>query len=118
LLKGLNQLSPARLILLGAAIIAVYFLASGAVTAIRAHQLRQEESRLRADIADLRERYERLEALKQYLQSDEYVEAVAREQLGLVRKGETGIVVISTAPPPADATGSEPPALWWDVLIR
>jgi hypothetical protein len=67
---------------------------------------------------DLERRYDRLTALKEYLNSDEYIEAIAREQLGLVRKGETGFVAISTVPSPTPAPGEEPPSLWWDVLIR
>jgi cell division protein FtsB len=100
------------------AFMALYFVAGGALNAIRTHQLRQEESRIEADIHDLEGRYERLMALKDYLNSDEYIEAVAREQLGLVRKGETGFVAISTVPSPTPAPGEDAPALWWDVLIR
>jgi cell division protein FtsB len=116
--KRLPRISAANVILFMAAVIAVYFLATGAVNAIRAHQLRQEEGRLEADIADLQARYGRLEALKGYLNTDEYIEAVAREQLGLVERGETGIVVISTVPAPTPAPDEESPTLWWDVLIR
>ncbi len=101
-----------------AALIAVYFLMTGAVNAIRAHQLRQHEHRLQQDIQDLQSRYDRLQALKDYLNSDEYVESVAREELGLVMRGEEGIVAISSAPAPTPAPGENEPSLWWDVLIR
>jgi len=116
--KRFPRISTARLILVGTALIAVYFLVTGAVSAIRAHQLRQQESRLEADIQDLQTRYERLQALKDYLNSDEYIESVAREELGLVKKGEQGIVVISSAPAPTPAPDQGEPSLWWDVLIR
>jgi hypothetical protein len=66
----------------------------------------------------MRARHERLEALKEYLNSEEYIETVAREQLGLVREGETGFVAISTVPVPTPGAGQAPPELWWDVLIR
>ena len=98
--------------------IAVYFLVTGGVNAIRAHQLRQQEDRLQADVQDLQTRYDRLQALRDYLNSDEYVESVAREELGLVKKGEEGIVVISSAAAPTPAPGEGEPSLWWDVLIR
>jgi cell division protein FtsB len=97
---------------------ALYFIAAGTLNAVRSHHLRQEEDRVKADIRDLEARYERLTALKDYLNSDEYIESVAREQLGLVRKGETGFVAISTVPSPTPAPGEEQPSLWWDVLIR
>ncbi|HSP55008.1 MAG TPA: septum formation initiator family protein, partial [Dehalococcoidia bacterium] len=91
---------------------------TGAANGIRGHQLRQQESRLHQDIGDLQQRYDRLQALKDYLNSDEYIESVAREELGLVKKGEQGIVVISSAPAPTPAPGDAEPSLWWDVLIR
>jgi len=116
--KRFPKISTARLIVLGTALIAVYFLATGGVNTIRAHQLRQQEDRLQADVQDLQARYGRLQALRDYLNSDEYVESVAREELGLVKKGEEGIVVISSAPAPTPAPGEAEPSLWWDVLIR
>lgn len=116
--KRLPRISTTRIIILVAALFVVYFVVSGALNAVRSHQLGQEETRLQADIDDLNSRYGRLTALKDYLNSDEYIEAVAREQLGLVRKGETGFVAISTQPTPSPAPGEDEPALWWDVLIR
>ena len=102
------------------ALAVVYFLITGGFNAVRSHQLAQEEDRLQHEIAGLQHRYERLEALREYLNSDEYLEYVAREQLGLVREGETGIVVISTVPTPGPAPGQESAGseLWWDTLIR
>jgi cell division protein DivIC len=116
--KRLPTLSTTRVIILVAALFAVYFVVSGALNAVRSHQLSEEEQRLRADMNDLDSRYDRLLALKDYLNSDEYIESVAREELGLVRKGETGFVAIATQPSPTPAPGEEEPALWWDVLIR
>lgn len=105
------------------AVIAGYFLITGATTALRSSQLNEREDRLRAEITDLEERYGRLEALREYLDSAEYIEAVGREQLGLVREGETSIVVIPAAPPEAEdaAADGEAPVegeLWWETLIR
>lgn len=100
------------------AVAIVYFLINGAVNTVRSHQLHREENQLRSDIEQLESRYQRLEALKEYVNSDEYIEAVAREQLGLVREGETGFVVISTVPTPTPAPEQGEPELWWDLLIR
>jgi cell division protein DivIC len=116
--KRFPQITAVRVIVAVTAVMALYFVAGGALNSIRSHQLEQEESRLKADIRDLEGRYERLTALKEYLNSDEYIESVAREQLGLVRKGETGFVAISTVPSPTPAPDEEQPSLWWDVLIR
>jgi cell division protein FtsB len=101
------------------ALIVGYFLVTGATTALRTSRLSEREDRLEAEIAGLQQRYERLEALRQYLGSAEYIEAVAREQLGLVSEGEISIVVISTAPSPTpDPDAPEEDELWWQALIR
>ena len=60
------------------AVIAGYFLVTGATTALQSRQLSEREDRLQAEISDVQERYQRLEALRQYLDSNEYTEAVAR----------------------------------------
>ncbi len=115
--KRLLHFSGTRLILLGASGMVVYFLASGATNLVRSQQLTQEESNLQSQIGDLESRYERLIALEAYLESDEYIEAIAREQLGLVKPGETAFIAIPTQPSPAPEPGSATD-LWWEVLIR
>lgn len=116
--KHLSKISTTRLILAITVLIVVYFLTVGVVHTVRSHQLGQREDSARAEIEQLLARHQRLEALKDYLNSDEYIEAVAREQLGFVREGEIGFVAISTVPAPTPAPGQAPPELWWDVLIR
>lgn len=106
------------LVLAVTALVVAYFLVGGAFNAIRSYQLRQQEDQLRQEIRTLEDRYRELTALRQYLDSDEYIEAVAREQLGLVRKGETGIIALSTEPSPTPSPDDDDPALWWDILIR
>lgn len=100
------------------ALVVAYFIVGGAFNAIRSHQLRQQEAQLRSEIRDLQARYQELTALRDYLDSDEYIEAVARERLGLVRRGETAIVAIPTQPSPTPAPDDPGPELWWDILIR
>ncbi len=115
--KRLPRFSATRLILLAAACMVVYFLASGAANLVRSHQLTQEEGSLQSQIDDLESRYERLVALEEYLESDEYIEAIAREQLGLVKPGETAFIAIPTQTSPSPEEGAETD-LWWEVLIR
>ncbi len=100
------------------AVIVGYFLVTGATTALRSGQLSDREDRLRVEITELENRYERLQALREYLDSEEYIEAVAREQLGLVRDGETSIVVISTVSSHTTDAGEPEKELWWERLIR
>ncbi len=118
MLKHIPRISSTRIVLGVTAIIVGYFLVMGAVTALRSSQLSDREDQLQAEIAELEQRYERLEMLGEYLGSDAYLEAVAREQLGLVREGENGIVVISTAPSSADPDAPEESELWWQMLTR
>lgn len=100
------------------AVVVVYFLATAAFNFIRTEQLSRQEDQLRAEVETLQRRHERLEALRDYLNSDEYIETVAREQLGLVRKGETAFAAISTVPAPTPAPGEPRSELWWETLIR
>jgi cell division protein DivIC len=115
-LKLFSGFSATRIVFLGAGLLVVYFLASGAFNLVRSHQLSGEEARLQSEIDDLESRYERLRALEDYLNSDEYIEAVAREQLGLVKPGETAFIAIPTQPSPTPAAGESD--LWWETLIR
>ncbi len=117
--KPLPKLSTTRLILAATALVVVYFLAAGVLNLIHSQQLRQQETGLEADIQQIQQHYQRLQDLRQYLSSDQYIETIARQQLGLVQEGETGFVIISTLPPPTPAPGEEAdPELWWDVITR
>jgi cell division protein FtsB len=85
------------------------------------YRLAQEEERLRRDIAVLDQEHGQLVAVRDYLESDEYVEDVARRVLGLVRPGETLVIVSSSAPPVATATPSANIGIgagpWWKDLF-
>ncbi|MEE8369617.1 MAG: septum formation initiator family protein [Dehalococcoidia bacterium] len=117
--KHLPHLSAARLILAATTLVVVYFLVAAAFNLIRSQQLDQQQAALETDIQSLQERYERLQGLQSYLDSDQYIEAMARQQLGLVQEGEPGFVIISTLPTPSPIPGEEDqPQLWWDVLTR
>lgn len=116
--KRLPKISAGRIVLAVTALVVAYFLVGGAFNAVRSQQLRDQKGQLRAEVQGLQQRYRELEALQRYLDSDEYIESVAREQLGLVRRGETGIVAIPSQPSPIPEPGTADPELWWDVLIR
>jgi cell division protein FtsL len=116
-LKGFAHLTSAKIIFGVTALIVVYFLVIFAGSRFRAEQADNQRSQLQHDIADMKARYERLQSLEQYLQSDEYVEKAAREQLGLVMPGETGIVILPTQPSPAPVDGSAP-GNWWDSITQ
>ena len=85
--------------LLATAVVVVYLIFTTASNAIQSVQLGQDEDHLRDEVQGLEERYYRLSALRDYLNSDEYIEWVARSELGLVGAGETGITVLSASTP-------------------
>jgi cell division protein FtsB len=76
-------------------IVAVVLLAAslagfGVRESIRVWQLRQELRALEADVSTLIERQKRLEEIAERLRSDPaYLEKLAREEMGMVREGET-----------------------------
>ncbi|MEO6197085.1 MAG: septum formation initiator family protein [Dehalococcoidia bacterium] len=115
--KRLTRISTGRVIFMCTALIVIYFLGTFAMNLIQSQQLNDEEARLLAEIEDLSSRYERLQKLEVYLNSDAYIEAIAREQLGLVKEGEVSFVAISTVPTATPAPGEEPP-LWWQAIAR
>ncbi len=68
---------------------------------------------MRQEIAALEWEAEQLGALAAYLDSDEFIERVAREELGLVRPGEEAFA-ISAPPRPGLAITRSP---WWANLL-
>jgi len=94
---------------------------------IHNYQLHQDEAQIRRDIAGLDRDHAQLVAVRDYLKSDEYIEDQARRILGLVRPGET-LVVVSGAPlhgesstatgtTPGPLAGHTPGAAWWKDLF-
>jgi cell division protein FtsB len=85
------------------------------------YRLSRDENELRSDIARLDQEHQQLVAVRDYLKSDEYIEDIARRILGLVRPGETLVIVSSSAPPAATATpaidDNAPPGPWWQDLF-
>lgn len=112
---------PLLPLILAAALLAAGFLAlSTTRNAVRNYQLRQDERDLRAELRQLDADREQLTAVHDYLESDEYIEDVARRVLGLVRPGET-LVIVSGSEVAASSTSPAPgPSLarpWWKDLF-
>jgi len=87
---------------------------------IRSHQLHHDRAAIERDIASLENHRSSLQAIREYLQSDEYLEQVARRELGLVRPGETLVIVSSSDPSPTPTSTPRAPdaprASWWKEL--
>ena len=84
---------------------------------LRNYHLRQEEQVIRTELLELERDQQQLEGIRRYLESDEYIEDVARRTLGLVKPGETLVVVSGEAPAPASAPTPAADAPWWKSLF-
>ena len=117
---------PLTPLVIGAAALAITYL--GFTTAryvVHEYSLSEDQAQLRREINQLDRDHQQLIAVREYLKSDEYIDDVARRVLGLVRPGETLVVVSSSAPPrpaaPPAATAPSPvrtpAAEWWKDLF-
>lgn len=121
---------PLTPLVIGAAALAITYLAfTTGRYVVHEYNLRENQAQLRREILQLDRDHEQLVAVRDYLKSDEYIQDAARRVLGLVRPGETLVVVSSSAPPPAvvPATTPSAPSLpsaartpvaeWWKDLF-
>ncbi len=71
------------------------------------YQIKAEETRLETELANSQKQHIDLQARLAYVQSDAYVEEIARTQLKWAREGEMVVVVMATpqAQPQAGADG-------------
>jgi len=111
------RLTLTRVVFLLAAVVVGYFLINAGQDTLLSHHLTREEGQLQRQIDQLQGQEARLQALRGYLQTDEYVEGVAR-RLGLVRPGERLVIVSSTVPatPTPTPGGNVSTAPWWEQL--
>ncbi len=83
-------------------------------TAAQSYRLREAERELLVQVQDLRQQRAELEGLAAYLESDEYIEAFARQQFGLVKPGET---LVEVDAPPGAAGTRKAGERWWEALF-
>jgi len=93
------------------------------------YQIKNEAVRLEKEVAAAQARRQALEGRLNYVQSDAYVEEIARTRLKWAREGETVVVVMATpqaAPPsPSDNQSVSPNGLvpqspwqaWWFLFF-
>lgn len=85
------------------------------------YQLRREAARLARDRDALRRQNAQLREEIRLLDTPEYIERIAREQLGLVRPGEIAVILVRPTPAPAPAPtpqDGERRTSWWSRLLR
>ena len=84
--------------------------------AVQGYEMRQEARAIQQRIEQLKQENRRLSRELDYLKSDEYIEKVAREELGLVRPGDVPVVMVppdgqraqSTLPTPSPTPAPTP----------
>ncbi len=118
----LPHLPLMTIVLVAVLLAAGYFTFTTGRYVIHNYQARAEERDLRAELVQLERDRAELVSVRDYLKSDEYIEYVARRTLGLVRAGETLVVVSGNDPVPTPASDTPrgertPPAVWWRALF-
>ena len=126
-MNWLRGMSPSRILVFLVVPLLLYFGLGTGSWALREYQQRQEETRLKQEIATERAKYDALKAQKDYLQSDEYVEKAAREELNLIKTGERAVVVLAPPSQPGalNEAGQKPRKAearpnwqrWWDLFF-
>jgi cell division protein FtsL len=104
-------LTPRKILIVAALFIIAYFGFAIFGNAIQRYELDREQRQLGQEIAALEEQQRRLEALRAYMLTDEFIERAAREQ-GLARPGDTSVIVV--APTPEADRQYKPGAPWWE----
>lgn len=81
-------------LLLSIPILAYLALAVGS-KALELYRLQERSAEIRQEIRQLQDKNEGLQRQIAYLRSDPSVEGIARQQLGLVRPGDTAVTLVS-----------------------
>ena len=118
-MRWFARLPLTRILILLAAVVVGYFVFSAVGGTLLSQRLDRDEQRLQREIEELRAQEAELLAIREYLQTEEYLEGVARRVLGLVRPGETLIIVSSSVTPvptPEGAPGDNESRTWWEEL--
>jgi cell division protein FtsB len=112
----LPTFGPAHVVLVLALVLIALFVYASAQTAARSYQLREDQRALTVEVEELRADRAELTGLLHWMQTDEYAELLARQQLGLAHPGEM-IVEVDAPETPVDDT-QEPGEAWWELLLR
>jgi len=104
-------LSVQRVVVATALFIVVYSSFTIAANAARRYQLTTQTRQLQQTVASDQADQRRLEALKRYLGSDEFIESAARQE-GLVRPGDVPVFVTAPTPPATPEAGAS--GAWWE----
>ena len=110
----LPTFGPAQMVLSVAVLLVALFCYAMVQTAAQSYRLRQHEREIAGEVQQLRDQRAELQGLLAYLKSDEYIEAFARQQFGLVKPGET---LVQVDGPRASVPPRRPGEKWWEALF-
>ncbi|HLT57785.1 MAG: septum formation initiator family protein [Limnochordales bacterium] len=91
---GRIRVRPRFFVILGVLFLSAYLLYGYVDGFVRMGAMRAELERVRAEIARYEALNAQLRAELEHYNSDAYIERVAREELGLVKPGETPVMLI------------------------
>ena len=118
-MQKLPRLSIAQIVLVLAIAVVGYFAFAAVGDTLLSQRVNRDEQQLRQEVVALQQDQAKLEAIREYLWTDEYVEGVARRLLGLVRDGESLVIVSpsgTATPAPEPSAGDQAPLRWWERL--
>jgi cell division protein FtsB len=114
-LKGiLLFFSPGRLLLVLCLTLSGYLLMTASGSFADAFRLAGREDAARREVEELRAEEARLTEIRDALRSDEYVEYIARSVFGLIKPGETLIIVNA---PPSETDPEDSGDRWWEAIF-
>ena len=105
---------PSQMVLAVVFVLLVFFIFSTIRTAAQSYELRQQHSELLYDINHLQTKKNILQGLDNYLVTDEYIEAYAREYYGLTYPGETSVRINAIEPLTNNRDIGE---AWWEPIF-
>lgn len=122
-----QKVSLERLIAASALAISAIFLLAFGGQIIEIYRLRGALAVADGRLEELQNEQVALEATRTYVESDDYAEQVAREELNKIRPGDRRTIIIplpapepTPAPPEALTQGAAMPSYlndWWDLLF-
>ena len=113
-LRFIRFFSPGRILLLAVLIVSGYMAMSAGNTFLHSYQLVTDENRLQEQVDTLKQQRDQLVQIRDYLQTDEYVEFMARRVFGLVKPGEKLVIVKAPQPEPQPQRDD---LTWWQRLF-
>jgi cell division protein FtsB len=115
-LRLLRCFSPGRILLAATLIAAAYLFFSAGTNFRQNYRIASDETRMRNEVAELRDEVDQLQQIRDYLRTDDYVEYMARRVFGLVKPGET-LVIVDTPDSTKKDDDADEGMKWWQRLF-